>query len=311
MCIEKIKVEGSAMKLKNILTVMFIVCMSFMCLAGCANVEFVRMVDSYHAIMDKFIVTLDKSKLGSQYASVRNAVYDDMLNFRNYVIDWIKLFENDYPETYLTLSEGIVCQDVANKDNELSITLQFSNTYCFGMFYGLVVDDEIEYTKAMTDKGPFVSHMLMQEYDTEGMGLFLYKYSLVNAKSFLDDAKNFVIEGIGTNYYHKYNEIISGYSIDDLNVSQVFAYPDDRIYSNADEKEVSDGFSFLYWDLSDKDKDFQMSIYKIAPEVAVWYISGLIISVVTIILLFIVLNRKRKNTIEVKITKKEVEKDER
>ena len=71
------------MKLKNILTVMCIVCMSFMCLAGCANVEFVRMVDSYHAIMDKFIVTLDKSKLGSQYASVRHAVYDDMLNFRN------------------------------------------------------------------------------------------------------------------------------------------------------------------------------------------------------------------------------------
>ena len=268
------------------------------------------MVDSYYCIMDRFVVTLDKTKLSTQYTDVKNAVYNDMVAFRNYVYGWVDSFKDTYPEVYLELSEGIKCQDVSDNDNKLSVTIEFKNTYCFGMFYGIVTLDEGEYLKAMEDKGPFVSKILLQDYKTEEMGLFLYKYSMVSTANFLDSIEDYNIEGIGTNYYSKYNELIDGYSLSDISVSQVFAYPDDRIYANADEKEIVDGFTFLYWNLSDKDENFEMSIYKIAPEVAAWYVLGLIISVVAVVVLFIVLKTKQKSSIDIKITKKEAEKDE-
>ena len=121
--------------------------------------------------------------------------------------------------------------------------------------------------------------------------------------------EDFKIDEIGTNYYDKYTKI-TGFDKDDVKVSQVFAYPDDRLYSNADEVEVIDGFTFMAWDLTDKDEDFEMSIYKIAPYVVAWYVLALMLTVVAVVVGFIIIREVASRSPQVKITKKEVEKGE-
>lgn len=276
---------------------------------GCAEIEYIRTVDSYNTIMDKLVIKLDKNKLGSNYSTVKNSVYDDLIIFRNHVYNWIDSFEEVYPEVYEDLKEGILCQIVDDVDNELSLIVEFANWYCFGVFYGYYEESEFEYCKAMNDIGPFIKQILNQDYQSEEMNIFLYKYSMIkqdNIKSIID---KFTIDEIETIYYDKYKDM-TGYSLNDIDLSQVFAYPDDRIYSNADVKEVVEGITFLAWDLSDKNENFQMTIYKVAPHAYVWYITGLIISAIVVVVLFIVIGKKYKNEIKIIITKQEAEKNE-
>lgn len=305
------------MKRNKLLTSIFLLIVSVICFAGCAKIEMFRTVDARYNIVDKYVITLDKNKLGNNYTNVREAIYEDMVTFRNYVNGWIDSFHENYPDVYTDLVEGIKCQEVKKPDdgnsskNELSISIEFKDTYCFGVFYGIVQLEDGEYEKAMGDIGPFVSQMLNQEYKTEGMGIFFYKYSMINNANFFDNITKFKVDGIDTNYYEKYSNLAHNYKLSDIELSQVFVYPDDRIYSNADYKEVVDGYTFLGWDLSNKQAGFEMSIYKLTPKVIAWYISGLAISVVAIVVLFIVLKKKQGKTIQIKITKKEAEKDER
>ena len=94
-------------------------------------------------------------------------------------------------------------------------------------------------------------------------------------------------------------------------VTQIFAYPDDRLYSNADVKEVVAGVTFLAWDLSDKGTDFEMSIFKLAPRSFSWYMLALGISAIFVVIATIVIAVKYRNEITVKITKQDVEKNGR
>ena len=277
--------------------------------AGCAEVEFIRTVDSYYTIMDKFVITLDKNKLGANYNTVKEAIHEDMITFRNYVYSWIDSFEVEYQEEYLMLKENIICQDIVTDDNELSMVVEFSKPRCFALFYGLVSLADEECLQAMEDVGPFLSNVLLKEFKTEELGIFLYKYSMVSNKSFMSGIEDFKIDDIGVNYYEKYTNL-TGCTKEDIKVSQVFAYPDDGLYSNADEVEKVDGFTFMAWDLTNKDDDFEMQIYKLAPYTIVWYVLAMMITVTSVIVGYIVIRIVTMDKPQVKITKKDVEKDE-
>lgn len=297
------------MKIKKFLLSIILIFVSIISISGCAKVEVIRTVDSYYAIMDKLVVTLDEKKLGNNYSTVKENVNADMITFRNYVNSWIKSFELDYPKVYLELQKGIVCEIPEGNNNELSILLSFSDISCFSIFYGLKTIDDVEYTSAMEDKGPFLANILNKEYKTEEFGLFLYKYSMINNGGILDIIEDYEIKNIDVNYYEKYRQM-TGYSLSDLELTQIFTYPDDRIYSNADTKEVLNGVTFLAWDLSDKGKDFEMSIYKIAPQTITWYVLALVISAVFIVIAIIFISIKYRKEVKVYITKQDVEKNE-
>lgn len=297
------------MKAKKFLLMFVLLLVATLSFGGCANVEMIRTVDSYYTIMDKFVITLDKNKLGGSYDSVRNAIHDDMITFRNYVHEWIDSFENDYPNVHEMLEDNILCQEVDGGDNVLSVSVEFYDVDSFALFYGLVGIDDGEPVEAMSDIGPFLSQVLLKDFQVEGLGMFLYKYAMVNNAGIMKGIEDFEIEGIGVNYYDKYTQL-TGLDKDSINVSQVFAYPDDRLYSNADEIEIVDGFTFMAWDLSDKDENFEMSIYKLAPETVSWYILALLITISVVVLGYMVIMIRFNKKPRVEITKREVEKGE-
>ncbi len=287
-----------------------LIIVSLISMSGCAKVEMMRTVDSYSVIMDKLVVTLDKNKLLNNYDNVRSSVIADMVAFRNYVHDWIEGYKDEYPKVYLDIKEGIICEVPESQNNELSVVLTFADISFFAVFYGLADINNVEYAYAMEDIGPFIQEIFEQDYQSEEFNLFLHKYSMVSNKGILDTVKDYKIDGIDTNYYDKYTEL-TGYSLSDLEVTQIFAYPDDRLYSNADVKEVVGGVTFLAWDLSDKGSDFEMSIYKLSPRSASWYTLALCVSAVFVVIATIVIAIKYKNEISVKITKQDVEKNDR
>ena len=86
------------------------------------------------------------------------------------------------------------------------------------------------------------------------------------------------------------------YNLEDVEFYEMFTYPDDRLYSNADDSEVNNGLSIYRWSLSDKDDNFEMVLYKLSPNASAWYILALVISilVVTILSIIVIVNRTNK-----------------
>ena len=137
------------MKLKKILFCISLILVSIISFSGCAKVELMRTVDSYSVIMDKLVVTLDKDKLLNNYTTVRAAVVADMVQFRNYVHDWIEGYKDEYPKVYLDMKDGIVCEIPESQNNELSIVITFADISFFAVFYGLATINDVEYVLAV------------------------------------------------------------------------------------------------------------------------------------------------------------------
>jgi len=285
------------MKFKKIITLIIIMCTII--LTGCADVQFIRMIDSNNAVQDKIVVELNKSEIekrGYKMADVLNKIEEDFIAVKNYIeSDWIEQFNNDkYANVYDKAKNGIVVDVTPPVGNKVTLTITFSDLSMFGLFYGYSsIDNNYEYNKAMEDVGPFIGKMFAEDYDNEDFGMFLIKYSIIKDNGILDSLENFEVNGV--NYYTNYSQYLNEeLTKENIKMSEIFIYPDDRIYSNADDKEVINGVTFLHWSLSDKDDGFQMEIYKIAPKVINWYIIAIIISFVFIIVAFAVIIVKNK-----------------
>lgn len=287
-------------------------------LMGCATIESIRVVNPDYSIMDRLVITLDKKKLGNKYEDVKNSIKSDIDKFKWHITDWIEQFKDDNFDVYKVLESGIKCTPMESaKDNEFGVTLEFAGIEYFRIFYGLeCVTEELQdimstdqYYKAMTDVGPFISKISSDNYSSENMGLFLYKYYMFSDKGLMNGINDFALDDSQT-YLEKYS-IMSGFNMDDVEISQVFTYPDDRIKSNADEVEVVDGMTFMAWNLSDKDDGFEMEMYYVGARTTAWYVVGLIISVIAVVVIFFVVRYKHKEDIAVVITKQEVEKKDK
>lgn len=301
-------IEGS-MKVKKILTGLILICISIFTFFGCANIEYYRAVDGTGAIIDRLVVTLDSKKIKSanlNYSVIEDNVKSDLTKFMNHVENWKDTAFEDYPDIEMMVSEGIeISRDDLPEEGKFSITLRFSSWTIFGLFYGITNMEGGEYEGVMSDVGPFISEIIDENYLSENLNLFLYKYSKLNSTGILKGIKDFSVADLG-NYYNKYTNI-TGLDLDSINVSQSFVYPDDRIYSNADIEESVGGLTFLNWNLSDKDEDFEMSIFKLAPRGISWYILALIISAIVVVVLIVVFKFKSNGKDEEKITRREVE----
>lgn len=301
------------MNLKKKIASLFMLIISAFTLCGCANVEFIRAIDSSNTIIDKLVIEVDESKInkcGKELKDVMKTIESDMTVFRNSIDAWKEQFLV-YPELYLKMQKGIYAEVSFPTSNQISIAVQFSDWSMFGLFYGMTEIEDFEYQEALEDFGPFINKIINKEYEESEYGLFLVKYSIIKDTGLINDLENITVNG--TNYYEKYSELTNNwYTKDDINFSQIFAYPDERLYSNADVREVEGGMTFLKWDFSDKSTDFEMKIYKLAPRSISWYILALIITAIVITVLIIVIYKKsKKGNVTVKITKQEVEKDER
>jgi hypothetical protein len=200
-----------------------------------------------------------------------------------YVEDWKKsFFEVDGLENVAKMvSTGIKVSIDKPTTNRIYMTVVFSDIKMFGLFYGYTTIEDYEYNKAMTDVGPFIDKIIKSDYSTEKYGIFLYKSAIVKNGGILDSLEDFEINGV--NYYNKYRkEFNYDYNLEDVEFYEMFTYPDDRLYSNADDSEVNNGLSIYRWSLSDKDDNFEMILYKLSPNASAWYILALVISILVV-----------------------------
>lgn len=298
------------MKTKKIFTIVFLLLVSITTFFGCAKVEFIRAIDSSSTIIDKLAITLDESKInkaGEDLNHVIALIDGDMIYFRNSVTAWKESEFSEYPELYEAVKNGIKVEVTKPRKNEISIALEFSNWKMFGLFYGYAIAEDFEYTKFMQDHGPFVENILNSDYEDNSYGLFLIKYAILKNAGIEGDIQNFEFDG--TNYYDKYRSLfMNRYGMEEVEVSQIFAFPDDRLQSNADESEVEGDLTLLRWDLNNKNEDFEMTVYKITANTTSWYVLALLLSSISVIIIAVIINKKSKGQIIQIIEKKDLEK---
>lgn len=310
------------MKLKKMLALISLVFVSFFGLLGCAKIESMRIVNPDYSVIDELVITLDKSKLDKigKYQQVKNSVANDLFAFKGHVEDWIDDFAVDYPDIHFLLDNGgIKCTiPETGKDGQFRILLEFAGVEYFRFFYGLdCVTEKLQeimssemYNKAMNDIGPFFTKICNSDYSTEEMGLFLYKYYMFSDSGLMSGIDDFGRDlGLDESFVDKYSTLTNS-SLDDVELTQIFTYPDDRIKSNADDVEVVGGMTFMSWDLSNKDDGFQMSMYYLGAKTISWYVLAFIISAISVVVIFFVIKNKY-NKSRIEITKQEIENDER
>lgn len=293
---------------------LIVICIMLMCVTtffGCANVEFIRAIDGTNTIIDKVVVDLDKSKVnkaGYELSTAKDLIVSDMIKFRQNVEEWKESQFGEYPELYENIRYGIKVE-VTNTPNstQLSLAIEFANWQMFGLFYGYAEAEDFEYVKFLEDKGPFINNILNTNYEENEYGLFLINYSILQSAGIVNSIENFEVNGI--NYYNKYSEYYHNqYGLEDINISQIFVYPDDRIQSNADDSDVQGDLTLLRWDLSNKSDDFEMRIYKVTANTSSWYVLALIISILACIGIFVYIKKKTKGKVIQLIEKKDLKK---
>lgn len=294
---------------------------SMVCFFGCARVEYIRAIDPSGVIIDRLVVELDESKInkaGKTLAEVRSSIEGDMMTLRSSVQAWKNDIGSRYPELSDSIEIGITCLPPTTIGNKVSQSIEFANWKMFGIYYGLIEIDGVEYDKVIDDVGPFVEEILKGDYTEENAGLFTYKYAQIKDKNILSNIKDAKEVGGNdySNLYDKYRNYLNNYyDIDDLKMVQTFTYPlnnaNEKLYTNADEVEIAGGVVFMQWDLNDND-DSLLEIYKLAPRMTAWYVLAIIISITVLCIIVInVAKKSAQNKVSVQITKEEVEKDVR
>lgn len=298
------------MKKGKYLIIIFMMLVCVTTFFGCADIEFIRAIDSSNTIIDKIAITLDESqvnKAGNELNTVVDMIENDMIKFRQSVNEWKESQFGEYPELFESVKKGIRVEVTKSKKTELSLAIEFSNWKMFGLFYGYAEAEDFEYTQFLEDKGPFINNILNVNYEDNEYGLFIINYSILKSAGITDSIKDFQVNG--TNYYSKYSEYFyNRYGLEDVDISQIFAYPDDRLHSNADDSEVQGDLTLLKWDLNKKSDDFEMKIYKITANSVTWYIVALVISLIACVVIFVLIKKKTKGQPEVLIEKKDLEK---
>lgn len=295
------------MRIRKILTTSIILLLSIFTFFGCARVDMMRIIDGNYVITDKITIEFDESKLsakGKTIDEIKAKLDGDFELLEDCIDDWKGLFASEYPDLYEEMKLGILCGKENSINNEYTLYITFANSKMFYLFYGYFNNEEYGIEGAINDVGPFLDKIANEEYKVESLGWFLYKYSMLVSDNPINNIKEFTYNG--RNICDDYSTY-TGYTIEDIELNQIFTYPDDRLYGNADYTEEVGGLSFFGWELNNKDGDFQLELYHLLPRAVAWYALGLIISAVVVVALIIVYKKKHKNAVQVKITKAEVE----
>lgn len=295
------------MKSKKILINLIILLLCVFTFFGCARVDMMRIVDGNYVITDKIVIEFDETKIvagGKTVAEVVSKLDRDFDILKNAIDDWKKEFEEPYPDVYEELKLGVLCGKENSIKNKYSLYITFSSSKMFYLFYGYYPEEECTIDGVIADVGPFLDKIAREEYDIEDMGWFLTKYSMLLSDNPVDKIKEFTYND--RNICNDYSEY-TGYTIEDVELNQIFTYPDDRLYSNSDFSEVEGGLSFFGWELNNKSEGYALELYRLLPKPAAWYVLGIVLSALTVVILLVVYFVKYRKQIKVKISKQDAE----
>lgn len=269
------------MKFKKLLC-LILLCTVFL-FAGCATIEYDRIVLEDGTILDAVSVKLDNEKIENAGFNVNDAkegVKTKMSNYLLQVVNTFKAREDGLSsiEKYAVLNN--LTYSVTENNDYIIASIKFKNYNTFKYFYGLHLVEDTD--KNEPDK---VEEFLINKYVTTGKTIFS-----------TDDAKYI------TNDFIAYFD--NKFSLDDTNLSYVFGTSEDKLYSNANYQYSLNGINFHQWIINDINQE--ISTYTIVPKPVNWYLLALGLTFVLIVILYVIslFTKKKSNK---QLTIKDVE----
>lgn len=269
------------MKFKKLLC-LILLCSIFL-FAGCATIEYDRIVLEDGTILDAVSVKLDNEKIENAGFNVNDAkegVKTKMSNYLLQVVNTFKAREDGLSsiEKYAVLNN--LTYSVTENNDYIIASIKFKNYNTFKYFYGLHLVEDTD--KNEPDK---VEEFLINKYVNTGKTIFS-----------TDDAKYI------TNDFIAYFD--NKFSLDDTNLSYVFGTSEDKLYSNANYQYSLNGINFHQWIINDINQE--ISTYTIVPKPVNWYLLALGLTFVLIVILYVIslFTKKKSNK---QLTIKDVE----
>lgn len=269
------------MKFKKLLC-LILLCTVFL-FAGCATIEYDRIVLEDGTILDAVSVKLDNQKIENAGFNVNDAkegVKTKMSNYLLQVVNTFKAREDGLSsiEKYAVLNN--LTYSVTENNDYIIASIKFKNYNTFKYFYGLHLVEDTD--KNEPDK---VEEFLINKYVNTGKTIFS-----------TDDAKYI------TNDFIAYFD--NKFSLDDTNLSYVFGTSEDKLYSNANYQYSLNGINFHQWIINDINQE--ISTYTIVPKPVNWYLLALSLTFVLIVILYVIslFTKKKSNK---QLTIKDVE----
>ena len=269
------------MKFKKLLC-LILLCTVFL-FAGCATIEYDRIVLEDGTILDAVSVKLDNEKIENAGFNVNDAKEGVKTKISNYLLQVVNAFKAREDglssiEKYAVLNN--LTYSVTENNDYIIASIKFKNYNTFKYFYGLHLVEDTD--KNEPDK---VEEFLINKYVNTGKTIFS-----------TDDAKYI------TNDFIAYFD--NKFSLDDTNLSYVFGTSEDKLYSNANYQYSLNGINFHQWIINDINQE--ISTYTIVPKPVNWYLLALSLTFVLIVILYVIslFTKKKSNK---QLTIKDVE----
>lgn len=252
-------------------------------LAGCANIEYQRLVDDFGQILDKITVEIDSSKLASDINAetlvewVKTDLRNDYVRPMEY-----RLLQYQYahPTEYHEFREKVrIGEPVASLDNgvyKISVETVFASSDVMRYLYG--------YDASTSDDSSGL---------TESKTFFIKKYTQTSDNVFGDITQ---IEFNGENLYQKYAGYVGDeYDASDITLTQIYGSSDSRMHTNATETIDYNGFTCHLWEFSGDNSSGKLMFYYVTANPTGWYVLALAITAVTVLLVVAVYFVKHRN----------------
>ena len=261
------------MKIHKKISLCFI-CLCFVfALSGCAKVQYQRLISSDGKIIDAVSVKLDQQKIeasGFDIETVKNDVKIKMNIYINAIFNAFQNRDDKLLEIEKIAVKNNVLAEVNETENCITASLTFKNYSAFKYFYGL--------------------HLIEEDADSDSTKTteqFLYNKTSNTGKTIFsgEDAK-FVTDEFVAYFENKF-------SLDDVELSYVFATPEGKVHSNATYNYEIDGIHYHEWIVEDINQEITTFTVQVKP--VNWYIVALLCTVGLIIILFVIaiINRKK------------------
>lgn len=275
-------------KLKYISLIVVLSCIFLF--AGCANIEYQRLVDDFGQILDKITVEIDSTKLPSEKVNtVVDMVKGDLIEYYVEPMEYrLRLFQYEHPTEYHELIELIKLKgpNVSLEDGiyKISVEVIFPSSDVMAYMYGY------DTSNSSNDDNGF----------TETKNMFIKKYSQTTDNVFGDITQ---IEFSGENLYQNYVEYVGEeYDAGDITLTQIYGSSDDRMRTNATETIDYNGYSCHLWEFSGDDTSGKLVFYYLTANPTGWYILAICLTVVAVtIIVGCYYFKKRKNKYKSKI----------
>ena len=286
------------------LLAIFLCVISVFCFAGCGSVQFMLQVDSSGVVTQQVYVEFSKSDIeaaGKTFAEVRSAI-EDVGNqvVQNSISDFesshqddeeLKLFSGETAKfaeiksyVYQNTDPKIDIfgrpkyewkQSTDGKKYTGTITLRFLTVYAYYYFYDIYPDTEDTSNKVTED------HVFFDR-------------TITTSKSPYYDLKNSSIASAFLTYFG------DEFSLADMDYYFVYSTNNSKLYSNADQVTVdTNGNTVHIWKYTSADLDSEnggyFETYTIKIKAYMWYMAGIVISLIVALVLTIVVKVKGKN----------------